>query len=643
MSWLSGWNYRKSVTASRATGAVTLYQMKLLVGESTGSGTHDVNCAEHCLSTFNDLRFTAADGTTLLDYWIEGVSGATPNQVATVWVELDSIGTGATTFYMYYGKSDASAGSSGTNTFVLFDHFDDGSFTTLWDEHNSGSNTLTESGTVIDISLAGTGGRGLIAKTALSADNYSVEALCKVVNLYANGSTGLSIGMSGKTGWGYYGSPTPYANCAIARYGGSYSCGEWNTAYAYYNSTNVLDSWVRLSARVLNDEKKVLSSSVYSNGTSDSREISGSVALPALYPYVYYGDYGITDHGYCDWLFVRKAARTEPAWGAWGDEEGSGATEYNLELSDSTSIADAVIKSLLGGRSDTIAVSDNFVGVARQYSLSLSDSVGLTELKVLNLTANATFADSVNLSDNAVKRTGVNFLSDSLSLADAFAAHTTLAILLNESITVTDSITGFSGSRLLADTTALTDHLSLSPARSITFNDVIELLDLVSSERVTSLDADTLSLTDVCSVHSIRSVVLDDLINTVDSIFRCYGLVSTDIIDVYDTRTNAHSIQYSDSIGLLDVVLIGDSITLNFSSVVLVSDALIRAFSPAEKVVTPVGYVIQYVRNDDSNTRNLTANATAGTVLSYIREDEYGHRSLQQNGAVGQVLKYTRD
>lgn len=37
MSWLTGWNYRKSITISRASGAVTNYQMKILVGESSGA------------------------------------------------------------------------------------------------------------------------------------------------------------------------------------------------------------------------------------------------------------------------------------------------------------------------------------------------------------------------------------------------------------------------------------------------------------------------------------------------------------------------------------------------------------------------------------------------------------------------------
>lgn len=121
MTWLSGWHYRKSITLSRASGAVSNHQMRLLIGESSGTTGEDVDCGGLCLSTFNDLRFTASDGTTLLDFWIESITGTTPNQLATVWIKFNSIGTSATTFYMYYGKTGANSYSSGIDTFIFFD------------------------------------------------------------------------------------------------------------------------------------------------------------------------------------------------------------------------------------------------------------------------------------------------------------------------------------------------------------------------------------------------------------------------------------------------------------------------------------------------------------------------------------------
>jgi hypothetical protein len=136
----AGWSYRKSFTFSRASGAVTNYQMKIKVGESSGATGEDVDCGGLCRTDMGDLRFTNAAGT-LLDYYVEDLTGTTPNQLATIWVELDSVGTGATTFYMYYGKSDATTESNGPNTFLYFDDFN-----SLNDGDLNGQNGWTASG-----------------------------------------------------------------------------------------------------------------------------------------------------------------------------------------------------------------------------------------------------------------------------------------------------------------------------------------------------------------------------------------------------------------------------------------------------------------------------------------------------------------
>ena len=122
MAWLTGYLYRKAIViAHTADGAQTNYQLKLLVGESSGASGEDIDCGAKCLTTFNDLRFTNLAGTNL-DYWIESITGATPNQLATVWIEVDSIAAhpNDTTIYMYYGNAGASAGSNGANTFIQY-------------------------------------------------------------------------------------------------------------------------------------------------------------------------------------------------------------------------------------------------------------------------------------------------------------------------------------------------------------------------------------------------------------------------------------------------------------------------------------------------------------------------------------------
>ena len=89
MAWLAGYTYRKAITLNRASGAVTNYQMKLLVGESAGATGEDVDCNNHCNPGFNDIRFTKADGVTLLDFWFETSSGDSPNCLGTFWIKFD--------------------------------------------------------------------------------------------------------------------------------------------------------------------------------------------------------------------------------------------------------------------------------------------------------------------------------------------------------------------------------------------------------------------------------------------------------------------------------------------------------------------------------------------------------------------------
>jgi hypothetical protein len=128
---LAGYTYYKKGAVNATTaGAQTLYQLKLIVGESSGAAGADVHCENHCLDFPNDVRFTKEDGETKHDYWIEEITGTTPNRKATVWIKVASIpASGSVDFYMYYRKASDSGESSGDNTFELFDDFDAGEWT----------------------------------------------------------------------------------------------------------------------------------------------------------------------------------------------------------------------------------------------------------------------------------------------------------------------------------------------------------------------------------------------------------------------------------------------------------------------------------------------------------------------------------
>ena len=126
MGWLTGYSHRKKgAVNATAAGAQTNYQMRLLVGESSGASGEEVDCENQCRYFPNDIRFTGADGVTKHDYWVQSVTGTTPNRLATIWIEVASIpASGDVDMYMYYGKSNDSGESSGGNTFVIYNMSD---------------------------------------------------------------------------------------------------------------------------------------------------------------------------------------------------------------------------------------------------------------------------------------------------------------------------------------------------------------------------------------------------------------------------------------------------------------------------------------------------------------------------------------
>jgi len=126
--WDDAWPYRKRITIASSSGAGTNYQVKLIVGYSSGG---DLICDSHCQTDFDDIRFTDGDGTNLLDYWRESyIVSAT----STFWVEVqDNLGSDKD-IIMYYGNLTANTASNGTTTFIFFDDFFGSSLdTNKWD------------------------------------------------------------------------------------------------------------------------------------------------------------------------------------------------------------------------------------------------------------------------------------------------------------------------------------------------------------------------------------------------------------------------------------------------------------------------------------------------------------------------------
>lgn len=141
--WLgSGWSYRKQLTMQKVSGNFINFPMLVSVT--------DADLAANARSDGADIRFTDADGKTLLYYEIEDYQSSTGTLVA--WVMVPSAKNG-NTFYLYYGNAGA---SSAANPAALWAQ---GGYKAVWHLNETGT---TSSTSFRDSALSnhGTGGDG---------------------------------------------------------------------------------------------------------------------------------------------------------------------------------------------------------------------------------------------------------------------------------------------------------------------------------------------------------------------------------------------------------------------------------------------------------------------------------------------------
>jgi hypothetical protein len=357
MAWLTGWAYRKLIPVSRASGAVTNYQYSLLVGQSSGAVGEQVDCNSHCLETFDDLRFTTSNGTTLLKYWIESISGASPNKLANLWIKFDSVGTSTTNFYMYYGKADAPAVSSHIDTMIKADDGATGNFT----EATANSGYLDHS-TVPGYYMVGmpAASSAAIAGTLLS-DLYFASYV-RSFGLYTGAqSIVLNAIQDSATVANLVGDTTkvPLRRFYVGRYNTVYSGGANRFIIIYVNAAGTSnywdgDSWTT-SATLLalsNSPVEVRIWSDNSNFYADILAIGGSSLLTAVATIAvasvksfssgrclmwgeartdfYAGDHEVQK------FFIRQYRDPEPAYGSFGPEETPTGQKMGLPMYNPT-------------------------------------------------------------------------------------------------------------------------------------------------------------------------------------------------------------------------------------------------------------------------------------------------------------------
>ena len=331
--WLKGWLFRKSHVIKAASGAGTLYPVKIKThfGSGTDSG-ENVYLNGHCRQDFGDVRFTDFSGTLQLDYWMEEVQSG---DYAIFWVEIQGDLNYDQTIFIYYGKNDATTTSNGKNTFLFFDDFNS------WDEAIWGtqpSYVTIENGTFMHLKGANHAAHKIVS-TSTFGTGVAFEALVEFINI-DNYSTAFWSGLT--DGFSTWDVLTIYAekNEDASHY----------LAYSSKDHTNrilqlttSLDTSQPSSGFRIHKVRRISNNLVKYNIDDDEATSETSTSyIPTGDLKVGFRTYDIAEIK-VDWVFVRKLVDPEPSNGSWGEEE-KGCLSETLEVPFSISDKFSVVE-----------------------------------------------------------------------------------------------------------------------------------------------------------------------------------------------------------------------------------------------------------------------------------------------------------
>lgn len=310
---MGAWDYRKEITLNNTGAELTNYQVMFTVNRSAGSDSgFTVYLNGKCESDYDDIRFTTSDEDTLCDYWIESNSST----VATIWVEVPTIGaSGNTTLYLYYGNAAASAVSDGNATFECFVDKDT---TDGW----TGTNLdISTSGDFLRLHQTGAGS-STHRPISITPTHFIAEYRFKTISEGSNDQAGVMI----------------CDNDPTTRFSTTYSpiYSDQNDVKSYYSAayqtlnSNGYSEGTEYILKIIIDETNSASGvSYYFMDTARNviSQLTGkpfSLGSPTDADYLSIGAHTSSTFGsdyYLRFFFIRPYTATEPTVSAWGSEE----------------------------------------------------------------------------------------------------------------------------------------------------------------------------------------------------------------------------------------------------------------------------------------------------------------------------------
>jgi len=324
MSWYnSNWPYRRKITISGQTGAGTDYQVKLLVGESVDATGENFDLGGHSekfpsgSNYSGDLRFTLDDHETLLDFWVEEVSGTAPNRLATVWVEVSDSLESNLDVYIYYGNSEAKNSSNGDNTFLFFDDFSGDLSKWTIDDQNTDC-IVIDGGCLRHNPDASQTKNSYYDTRCYASDITNLTDFALHYKVYLAGAGARKIH---QFGWRTDGLTFNQGYCWRVQNSASdggffeFATGAWSNIGGNEGPVSE-NTWYNIEASVVGSDMEVFYSGISEDTVSDSTTSNG-----ALTSHVHGVTLTGSDYVLVDDVFVRKLITTEPFYNSIEVEE----------------------------------------------------------------------------------------------------------------------------------------------------------------------------------------------------------------------------------------------------------------------------------------------------------------------------------
>lgn len=303
----AGWAYRKAITVSNTSSALTNYQVVMSVD------TASLIAAGKMRGDCGDIRFVDSDGTTQLPYWIE--SGINTSSTR-IWLKIPSIPASSNkTIYMQYGNPSVSTTSNGDAVFEFFDDFNGTTLdTTKWTVVDTSAGSYSIANSILTIAGTNSGWKRTIFKSINGIPTnhevackvkwtYSAESERHVFNVYNSSTNHQTFGYQGY-----------YDRYLLRTYTGT----NYDRTYSLANDNPTNYEWwkIRFDGTTLSGHRSTDGSTFTQLASATTNIITSG-----FYAGVVHANNSGTNYTYFDYIYAKKYTSIEPTASVTGSEE----------------------------------------------------------------------------------------------------------------------------------------------------------------------------------------------------------------------------------------------------------------------------------------------------------------------------------